>query len=351
LNTSLSDKKADIHRTAKALYGLAALRQPVLMKINSIKESKDLTFEDKIYLALALAKLGDKENARQLYAENIRPQVRFQGPDGWLADETDKGKQVKLTSAIAVLASYLNIGGDKEALWNYASNHRPERDLNELEQIMIMKTELARTKDQAVRFTYQLNAKKEIIKLENGQSYLMTLSADDVKNIKFSNIEGQISLISFYERNRDPQELAKNNELSLTRQYFVNAQPTKTFSEGSIILVRLDPSIAASAIDGNYQVIDYLPSGLRPITRLYERDLPGGDRCDSIWYPSKIIDNTLYFNIWKGFDKDKYCDNRTINYYARVVSKGNFRANPALIQSQKDLGSLNVSAEDSVEIK
>lgn len=350
-NVSLSDKKADIHRIAKALYGLASLKQPVLVKIKVIKENEELTLEDKIYLSLALAKLGDKENARQLYTEAIRPQVRFQEPDGWLAEETDKDKQVKLTSMIAVLASYLNIGGDKEALWNYASSHSPERDLNELEQIMIMKTELARTKDQVAKFSYELGSKKEAVKLENGQPYLMTLSADEIKTIKFSDIEGQISLISFYERNRNPEELIKNDELGLTREYLVNNQSTKTFSEGNIVLVRLDPTIAASAIDGNYQVVDYLPSGLRPITQLYERDLPSGDRCDSIWYPSKIVDNAIYFNIWKGFDKDKYCDNRTINYYVRVVSKGSFQANPALIQSAKDLGSLNISDKASIEIK
>lgn len=350
-NASLVNNRADIHRIAKTLYGLAALKQPVLLKINAVKDNKDLTLEDKIYLGLALAKLGDKENARQLYTDFIRPQVRFQGPDGWLAEEADATKQVKLTSDIAVLASYLNVNGDKDGLWNYISSHSPERDLNELERVMVIKTEMARIKDQTVKFSYRLGGKKEDVKLENGQPYSMTVSEDEIKNIKFSDIEGRISLISFYERSRNPEDLAKNIELGLTRKYFVNNQPTNTFSEGSIVLVRLDPSIANSAIDGNYQIVDYLPSGLRPVTQLYEKDIPAGSSCDSVWYPSKIVDNAVYFNVWKGFDQDKYCANRTVNYYARVVSKGSFQANPALLQSLQDLNSLNISAKDSVEIK
>jgi len=115
--------------------------------------------------------------------------------------------------------------------------------------------------------------------------------------------------------------------------------------------VRLDPNIAQSAIDGSYQVIDYLPSGLRPITRVYEKGLLGGSECDPIWYPAKIIDNSIYFNIYKEFDKTKNCSNRTVNYYARVVSKGSYKVNPAIIQSLKDLNSLNLSPSGSIEIK
>ena len=106
-----------------------------------------------------------------------------------------------------------------------------------------------------------------------------------------------------------------------------------------------------SAIDGQYQVIDYLPSGLKPITRIYENGLSRGTDCNPVWYPSKIIDNTVYFNIYKGFNSTEYCSDRTINYYARVVSKGSYRANPAVIQSLKDLESLNISSEDKIEIK
>jgi len=137
----------------------------------------------------------------------------------------------------------------------------------------------------------------------------------------------------------------------LTRSYLVNGRPTNSLNEGDVVSVKLDPKIAQSAIDGGYQVIDYLPSGLKPITQLYRQGLSGGSECDPVWYPSIIENNTVYFSIWKGFNKTLRCSSRTLNYYARVVSKGSYKGNPALIQSLKDLNSLNISSENLLEIK
>ena len=126
----------------------------------------------------------------------------------------------------------------------------------------------------------------------------------------------------------------------------------KTYSnEGDLVLVRLHPYISYRALDGNYQIVDYLPSGLKPVTQIYNRARYFG-KCDILYYPTMIEGNTVYFKIWKGFERSLiFCKNKTVNYYARVVSKGKFRTNPAIIQSLKDLKSLNVSPEDWIEIK
>jgi len=351
LNKTLTDKKSDIHRISKALYGLASLREKVLVKINLVKENKELTLEDKVYISLALAKLGDKESARKIYEQEIKSQLRFQGSEAWLSQEQDITKRVKLTGTIAVLASYLNIEKDADSLWNYIDTHDPERDLDVLEETLFIKSELMKSKDEKVQFSFATNARSDSVTLEKGSIYNLTLSSDELNTIKFSNIKGKISLVSFYERSRDPKELSRSNELNLTRRYFVNNRQTNSFNDGDIVLIRLDPNIAVSAIDGQYQVIDYLPSGLKPITRTYESGLSWGTECDPIWYPTKIIDNAVYFNISKEFDKTKNCNNRTINYYARVISRGSYTANPTVIQSLRDLDSLNVSLEDKVEVQ
>lgn len=349
-NTSLTDKKTDIHRVSKALYGLAALGESVLTKLNLVKTNSALNFEDKIYIALAFAKLGDTETAHNIYATDIRPQLRFQGGEAWLYDE-DITEKVKLTSTIGMLVSYLNIKEDSDALWQYISTHSPEKDLDAFEKLIFARNELARLPDLKAKFSFRTSERNEKVTLEKGRVYRITLSEKELSTIRFSDIEGEISLISFYERSRDPSELAKNSELSLTRKYLVNGIERNVFSDGEVVLVRLDPKIADTAIDGQYQIIDYLPSGLRPVSQMYRRGLSMGSGCDSSWYLSKVIDNAVYFNINSNFNKTKYCTNRTINYYARVVSRGTYSANPAVIQSAKDLESLNLSATSYVEIK
>lgn len=349
LYNSLNDEIADIHRISQSLYGLASLDELVLSKIYSIQKSSDLEFKDNVYLALALAKIGDKEKAIELYNNRIKNNIRVEGGEAWLDEISDQTDRVKATALVAILASYLD-QDESFALGQYVLTHNPVYELDKIEEILYMRSELAKSYDGEVSFKYKTKDRSESVTLEKGKSYALNLSQAELSSIEFSSIKGTIALISYYERAKNSLELAKNTELSLNRSYFVDGQQTNKFKEGDTVLVRLDLNIAQSAIDGQYQIIDYLPSGLKPITRYYERGLFVDSSCDSIWYPSIIEDNKIYFNIWKGFDNSGGCYNKTINYYARVISKGDFKVNPAVIQSLKNLDSLNVSAEQRVII-
>ncbi len=347
LYNSLSDELADVHRISQSLYGLASLNELVLPKIYSIQESTSLEFKDNVYLALALAKIGDKERAIELYNGRIKDHIRIEGGEAWLDKISDQTNRVKTTALVAILASYLD-QDESFALGQYILTHNPINELDKIEEMLYVRSELAKSYDGEVGFKYRTKDRSESVTLEKGKSYTLNLSQSELDSIEFNSIKGTIALISYYERAKDTSELTKNTELSLSRVYFVDNQQTNEFKEGDTVLVRLDPNIAQSAIDGQYQVIDYLPSGLKPITRYYEKGLSTGSHCDSTWYPSIIEDNKIYFNIWKGFNGD--CSNRTINYYARVISKGEFKANPAMIQSLKNLDSLNISTEQRVII-
>ncbi|MDD5342586.1 MAG: polymorphic toxin-type HINT domain-containing protein [Patescibacteria group bacterium] len=349
--SSLSDEKADQSRVSQALYGLASLGEPVLAKINTILQSKDLTLENRTYLALGLIRLGDKENARLVYQEKIKTALRFEGGEAWLDGESDITRRVKLTGLVGVLTAELNITEDAKAVWGYISGHYPESDLDVLERTLMLRALLANANQAPVSFKLQTDSRTETVKLENGDVYTLDLSAEELASIKFSEVKGDTTLVSWFERSKNTDELQTNPDLKLSRSYLVDNHSTTTFSEGDIVLVRLDPNIASSAIDGTYQVVDYLPSGLRPITQLYNRNLTTEEVCNPLWYPTKIVDQAAYFTIYKDFDKTDKCTNRTINYYARVVSPGSYSAESAVIQSLKNLNSLNLSEVQTVEIK
>lgn len=349
LYNSLSDELADIHRISQSLYGLASLNELVLTKIYSLEKSSDLEFKDNVYLALALAKIGDKEKAIELYNQRIKSHIRLEGGEAWLDEISDQTDRVKTTGLVAILASYLD-QEENFALGQYILSHSPVHELDNMEEMLYIRSELTKSYDGEVSFKYKTKDRSESVTLKKDNSHTVNLSQAELDTIEFSSIKGIIALISYYERDKDSSEITKNNELSLSRTYYVNGQATNRFKEGDIVLVRLDPNISQSAIDGQYQVVDYLPSGLKPITRYYERGLPSGTYCDGIWYPSIIEDNVVYFNIWKEFSAYGGCPNKTINYYARVVSKGQFKVNPAAIQSLKNLESINISAEQQVII-
>ena len=76
--------------------------------------------------------------------------------------------------------------------------------------------------------------------------------------------------------------MGEDGGISFRREYYVNGQRTNTFSESDIVEVRLYPSFSDKAMNGDYQITDVLPSGLMPITKLYQRD--GNYDCH-YWYP------------------------------------------------------------------
>lgn len=350
---TLDDEKTDIHRIAKALYGLSVFNDPVLVKVKKVQQKKDeLTLEDHIYLTLALVRFGDFASARRSYEENIKNHLRFDGPQAWIDEEQDMTKRVKLTGMAGVIASELGEEGDARSFWEYMRTHDPERDLDTLEELLFIRSELEKSSEEKSSFTYKTISRGERVSLENGNIYHLTVSADELKTLSFSNVQGNIRLITAFERDRSPEELQKNGELSIRRAYFVGGEPVMEFKDGDIVHVQIDPNILDSALDGTYQVVDYLPSGLKPITQMYRLGLENtGTECDPTWYPVRVQNNAVYFLTYKGFDKTEHCTNRTINYYARVVTKGTYNANPSLIQSMENLESLNVSRQDTVTIK
>ncbi|MBX4204941.1 MAG: hypothetical protein KW788_01980, partial [Candidatus Doudnabacteria bacterium] len=257
--------------------------------------------------------------------------------------------RIKLTDMTGVLASVVSAKDDSNVLWNYMISHYPVKDLHVLEKVMFMKAAIEQTNSSdEVKFKYETNALSQDVVLKNGDSYSVTLSTSELASLKFSNVSGEIKVISYYEQTQDPSSLTRNSKLGIGRQYLINGLAATTFHEGDIIKIQLTPRMDPSALGGSYQIIDYLPSGLRPITEPYRYD-GYYDYSNCIWYPQKIVDNKLYFTVYKG--SQYYQCGSSFVYYARVVTTGSFTANPAIIQSVTNPDDLNLSESTKVNVK
>lgn len=352
------DKNADIHRVSKALYGLASVDEPVLPKIRSAMVQTELTLEDKIYLALALFKAGDVEGSRQYYEEEIHPALTFEGDQALIkavpstVDQTSD--PAKLTATTGLLAAYVG-SDDTGKLWNYISTHDPVQDLDVLEEVMIAKTELAKNPSRQAQFELKTKDRKDKISLDRG-AYEITLSNEELMSLSFQNVKGAIDLVSVYEIERRTANIKNDPALKITRDYLVGGQTATTFKEGDDIQVSLLVQIDQTAADGQYQIIDALPSGMKPATALFEPflryDHSDVDFCRMTWHPNEVNGNVSYFTFDKDYAQEKGCgDSFTIVYNTRVVSKGKFRADAAGLQSLGDLERYYFTPETTVEIK
>lgn len=348
--SQMNDKKADIKRIAMALYGSASLSEPVLDKIDYLKNSGKLDNESRVYLGLALVKIGAKEVARELYVDIASGYKDYKG--GIILNESDdENHNLSITAMSGVLASYLDEKNDLEKIWITLATVDSSKIAIELEKMMIIQNELNKSNPEKSGFDYKTSAKSGTADLSEGKSLSLYLSQEDLKNIEFSNIVGKPVAISYYEEGTDPKNLTTNDNVQISRQYFVDGKATTEFKDGELVQIRLDERIGKNAPQGDYNIIDFLPSGLKPMTDVYAQYRSIGDGCNPIWYPMKIVDNAVYFNIGQWFLKTDNCPHRTLNYYARVVNKGEFNAQPAIIQAVDDDRVLNLSGEEFVKIK
>ncbi len=336
---SLSDTKSDAGRIARALYGLTMFDDPVLTKIERIKDDTKLTLRDKVFVALALDSIGAKEQARVYYKTKILPAVEMKGSYAYVGGL--KGDDTIITTSLLSALSASLEEPEAEKLAMYASENFPKEDLSNFERLLYVKFALPKLSPEEVSFSYKAGSKTGSKTLKDGESFELTLSPQDLADFSLSDVKGRLGVTASYEEPSTPASIVKDSNLSIGRSYFVNGGATNQFNDGDVVMVKLDPRIGANALSGSYQIVDYLPSGLRPVDTESDRFY---SIYDSRVYPTEINDQKVTFIIDKTITLPVY-------YYARVVSKGTYKAEPAILQSLRSLGSKTITNENSVTVK
>jgi hypothetical protein len=338
---SLTDEKSDIHRISQSLYGLSAFGEPVLTKIQTILSSGTaLDFSDRTYLALALDSLGAKEQARAVYEGKIKPYLETTSSYVFFKGGDDK--DVIATALLAALATRLDIP-EAPKMYLYVKDHPPKETLVNFEKILYLKDILSKLGESEVTFSYSAGGKNGTETLKNNDTFTLTLSPQELAQFNLSGVSGKLGIVSSYVESSAPNTFAHDKELSLEREYSLNNVISSTeFNEGDLVKVRLTPSYTSRALVGPYEIVDYLPSGMRfADNEATSKFVPNySERI----YPIEVDDQKVTFITDSNWA-------RPIYYYARVVSKGVYKAEPATLQSMRNLDSITTSNAQSITIK
>lgn len=342
LQNSLSDKKSDISRISLTLYGLTAFNEPklpVLTKIESIKNNRNLTIKDKIFIALALDSVGAKEEARAYYRKLIKPSIEIKSSyayiNGLKGDDT-----ITTTALVSALTASIE-EPEASLLALYVEQNKPKETLNNFQNLLYVKSALSKLALEDINFTYRLGTKEYNKTLNNGETFTLTLSPQELLSFELLKSKGKVGVVATYEQQTSPNKIIKDSNLSLSRNYEINNNSSNSFKEGDLIKVILTPNFTFNSLDGSYQIVDYLPSGLRPLSQEYNSYYGNGSERV---YPAEINDQKVTFIVGKNITLPVY-------YYARVVSKGVYKAEPAMLQSLNSLESMTISNEDSIIVK
>jgi hypothetical protein len=235
---------------------------------------------------------------------------------------------VEATILAALLGSHLD-DSNASTFWQYAHERRTKDILISLEELQYITGNLAHLKAGAVSFTVNVDGKVINKKLERGETFKLTLTQSQLSKINFVSVAGAVGLVSYYDK---PVTEIKNtsNKISVTREYFVGEQKTNTFKQSDIIKIKLTPTITDSSLEGDYEIYDILPSGLKIIPDVYSRNLI--DHCGTA-YPIGVKGQINKFLSRKYFDHNISLCGDVLTYYARVISPGEYTAESVLLQS------------------
>jgi hypothetical protein len=216
--------------------------------------------------------------------------------------------------------------------------------------------------------SFKLNGEK--ITLKGNDVYTVSMLPEELSGAKFSSITGDVNVITNYEEIVDPSTLETDSSLSITRKYFVDGNETNILKAGDLVEIQLTATVPGD-VEGIYSIIDYLPSGLRLSTN------GGGyfhfDQGQAVSFafgynpfePEDYAEWELctdnpdgsttcsYYSTYdeylaaggEAMDVSSTPYTEIITYTARVINKGVFIAEPAVIQDAQNTSVMNVSGE------
>lgn len=322
-----------------ALMGLAALKEPILLDINDYLQEKELEPAVKINLALALLEIGDGAYAQQVFQELLTLFGQDLGSVMRINVGRDQDEIIQATTQMALLAARLN-QPEKNKLYQYLLENPGKDILNTVEQLQILKYNLRFMKSSPVSFTYELNGEKINKQLEGNELFKLSLLPEDLKTIRFSQVEGKVGLMSNYTLPIQSAEIGNSEDLVISRTYVVNNAQTANFNRTDLVKVVINTIIGDKAPAGLYEIVDILPAGLTHVSQPYNYNRQSRANWD---YPSEVNGQKLVFLTGKG--------NNEITYLARVISPGDFTCEAPVLSNIMNNTIYTSGIKDRITIK
>lgn len=315
---------------AASLWGLAALNEPVLIDIMNLLQSDDVNIgiKEKLYLGIGLAELGSLDEAQKIYDDIIKQYSVSNSPYVYIDSKTTRDDTIELTSLCSVLAIRIN-APEKAGMFKYMQDNSTETILSNIEKLIYL-INIAPDTNQKGSFTVEVNGRKENVSLEKNKIYKLVLTPEALQSIKFTNITGDISVTSSYTGPVTDFAEDANKLVTIKRSYSIDDIATSDFKQSSLVKITLKPEFAENAPDGYYEITDILPAGLRYVSI--------GNWFDRKWYPGERSGQKLVFGFYynkSAYDKDDDIENKSITYYARAVTAGQFTSDHAFIKHSR----------------
>lgn len=350
--TILDDAEETRERKLEALFGLASLGEPVLPDVAAALAAPGIGPRAQLQLGLAALALGDDETAGQVY----RAVLAELGEQRGSRIRIDVGTERDASLEASLLAARLGAGlGDDTAagLYAYAAQDTADDIVLALLEADYLQAALPRLAATPATLAYERFGAREERALAPGETLALQLTPDELSALGLEVVEGRVLVAATSLVAVEPAALESDPAVSVNREYGVlpatgeaAGEPTTSFTDGDLVRVALDYALEEESAAGCYRLSDLLPSGLRAVTGPYDPSVyyEGVDQANLV-FPYDVVGQRVSFCVYRDGDQEP------LSYLARVVTKGTYAAEPALLQSMEVPASRALSSPAEVTIR
>lgn len=307
---------------AAALYGLAQLGEKVLPEMNKLMQADNLSLEDTIYLALAYSSIKDDYTAKTIFDRKIKTSLKEYDIFTRVEEGKNENEYLENTALLLMLASDINLS-EKDKLYRYTADSYSDKILVSTELLYFIQNEIIKVENKPLEIKYTYDNIVYAKKIEAGQLYNFTIPSSKLNDLIINEVKGEGAIISIY--SKSGADSIKNQQgINAKRSYlrYSNNVESNTFQVNDIVKVKIEWSLDKNLPDNTYTLTDYAPSGIIPIVNPY---LSGADWQN--YYYRDIDGQKVSFYLNKE-EKEK----KELYYLARVISKGEYKAEGIIVQ-------------------
>lgn len=335
----LRDRSATREVQMDAISGLAGVGEAVLPELQDAARLPDLSWRERLAVSRGLLALGDRSGAEAAVQPLLAKALVQDGIASVRPTASDRDA-ARATAEASVLAAALDLPvAAKFDAWLDRNWH--SADVNDLERAAYLSRAVAAAPHRDARIVLGVSADEtETIDLSDGRPQERIYLRERWDALRIVSVDGPIAMEVETEISSLP---APVKDLSIVRRYeSLDGKPVDlaALADGSRIRVALEPGFGPSAPAGCYVVRDYLPAGLAPAVDISFATF----RDPTLWYPMDIGDGAVEFVTCRGFVSP-------IRYVARVTSRGQFMAEPAMVQSLDAPSVSAVSEPKDVQVR
>lgn len=327
--------------SVRAVSGLAALGEPVLTQLKVYAALNDLSWREELAVIRGLDAAGDRETARGLF-ERLLSKAEEADGKMFVRVADDKRSNMEATAEAATIAqAFVHPSAPKLFAW--LEGQWDADTLTDLDRIAYLVRTVPSLINKDVTVGYTTGAPEQTIVLKDGFGERVTLTADEIRAFRATKVDGPA--VAVYSR-QIAAPPAQSRDLSLKRTYVKpDGTAVQALAENDTLLVKLEPTWQPTAPSGCYTVRDHVPAGLSPMVNLFFYEWGIGDT----WYPVEVDGNAVSFIVCKPWNKDQKPE--TVTYRLRVVARGTYAAEPAVMQSIDAPSIAALSGSDTVTVK